>query len=67
MQRDSLDLLRNLNKKRLDVVGDPEIASRIKNGYDTLLAERNPASLTRDLGGTASTDQFAEALIAKLK
>ena len=28
-QRDSLDLIRNLNKERLGKVGDPEIASRI--------------------------------------
>jgi len=28
-QRDSLDLIRNLNKSRLNLVGDPEIAARI--------------------------------------
>ena len=35
-------------------------------GYDALLAESNPASLTRDLGGSAGTEQFADALIKKL-
>src|SRR5256886_741555 len=29
MQRDSLDAIKNLNQKHLDVVGDPEIATRI--------------------------------------
>jgi len=29
MQRDSLDAIKRLNQKRLDVVGDPEIAARI--------------------------------------
>ncbi|MGD9857728.1 MAG: DUF1501 domain-containing protein [Planctomycetaceae bacterium] len=32
-QRDSLDLIRRLNEQRLDVVGDPEIATRI-NAYE---------------------------------
>ncbi len=32
-QRDSLDLIRQLNEQRLDVVGDPEIATRI-NAYE---------------------------------
>ena len=32
-QRDSLDLIRKLNEQRLDVVGDPEIATRI-NAYE---------------------------------
>ena len=29
LQRDTLDLVRSLNRRRLDVVGDPEIATRI--------------------------------------
>jgi isocitrate/isopropylmalate dehydrogenase len=37
----------------------------VKNAYDTVLREGK--SLTRDLGGTAGTDQFADALISKLK
>lgn len=32
-QRDSLDLIRTLNQQQLDVVGDPEIATRI-NAYE---------------------------------
>jgi uncharacterized protein (DUF1501 family) len=31
MQRDSLDTIRRLNQKRLEVVGDPEIATRINS------------------------------------
>ena len=31
IQRDSLDTIRRLNEKRLDVVGDPEIATRINS------------------------------------
>ncbi len=40
-QRDSLDVLRRLNEQRLDVVGDPEIATRI-NSFE--LAFRMQAS-----------------------
>jgi isocitrate dehydrogenase (NAD+) len=40
------------------------IADRIKAAYNAVLAEGT--SLTRDLGGTASTDQFAEAVIKRL-
>jgi uncharacterized protein (DUF1501 family) len=41
LQRESLDTLRALNQKRLDVVGDPEIATRI-NAYE--MAYRMQAS-----------------------
>src|SRR5688572_32217314 len=33
MQRESLDVVRGLNRHRLEVVGDPEIATRI-NAYE---------------------------------
>ena len=33
IQRDTLDTIRKLNEKRLDVIGDPEIATRI-NSYE---------------------------------
>lgn len=42
-------------------------ALKIKTAYDSLLAESQPATLTRDLGGTAGTKEFTAALIAKLK
>jgi isocitrate dehydrogenase (NAD+) len=43
-----------------------DIAERIKTAYNAVLAEQKPGTLTRDLGGTAGTEQFADALIAKL-
>ena len=43
------------------------IATRIKSAYDRLLAEADPSKLTRDLGGTAGTDQFTDALIATMQ
>jgi isocitrate dehydrogenase (NAD+) len=49
----------------LNHLQEQAIAKKIRTAYDTLLAEGK--SLTADLGGTASTDQFADALIAKLK
>lgn len=50
MQRDSLDLLRNLNQKRMDVVGDPEIASRI-SAYELAYRMQASASGTDGLVG----------------
>ena len=48
----------------LDHVGDTRNAGRIRSAiYDVL---RNGCSLTADLGGTASTTQFANAIISKL-
>jgi isocitrate/isopropylmalate dehydrogenase len=50
----------------LNHVGETAIATKIKTAYDRLLAEGNPAKLTRDLGGTAGTEQFTRALIDQL-
>jgi isocitrate dehydrogenase (NAD+) len=47
----------------LNHLGETAIATKIKTGYDRLLAENDKAKLTRDLGGNASTDQFTDALI----
>ncbi len=41
------------------------VAKKIKTAYDAVLAEGKV--LTRDLGGTAGTEEFAEAVIAKMK
>ena len=41
------------------------IARKIKTAYDAVLAEGKV--LTRDLGGSAGTEEFAAALIAKMK
>ena len=49
----------------LNHLQEQAIAKKIRMAYDNLLTEGK--SLTADLGGTASTDQFADALIAELK
>ena len=43
-----------------------DVAEKIKTAYNAVLAAQKPETLTRDLGGTAGTDEFADALIAKL-
>lgn len=45
-------------------IGEADAASRIRTGLHAALAD--PASRTRDLGGTASTTAFADAVIARL-
>lgn len=47
-------------------LGEVEAARRIRTAYDALLAESRPEELTRDLGGTAGTRGFADALIKRL-
>jgi isocitrate dehydrogenase (NAD+) len=49
----------------LNHIHEEAMAQKIKAAYDTALSEGK--SLTRDLGGTASTIEFADAIIAKLK
>src|SRR3954465_12711323 len=49
----------------LNHIGEAAIADKIRKGYDAVLTEGK--SLTRDLGGTAGTDAFADALIAAMK
>jgi isocitrate dehydrogenase (NAD+) len=49
----------------LNHIHEEKAALKIKTAYDAVLGEG--AMLTRDLGGTASTDQFADAIIAKMK
>ena len=48
----------------LDHLGDEERARRIRRAIETTIREGKV--VTRDLGGTASTDQFTDAIIAKL-
>jgi len=48
----------------LEHIGDDERASRVRNALETTIREGK--TVTRDLGGTASTDQFTDAVIAKL-
>ena len=49
----------------LNHMHEEAIAKKIKSAYDALLAEGK--GLTRDLGRSAGTSEFTEALIAKLK
>ncbi len=49
----------------LNHLHEEPIARKIKDAYDALLTEGK--TLTRDLGGKAGTEEFADALIAKLK
>ena len=48
----------------LNYIGEEAIGTKIKNAYNAVLEEGK--SLTRDLGGTANTKQFTDAMIAKL-
>lgn len=50
LQRDSLDLIRNLNEKRLDDVGDPEIVTRIA-AYEMAYRMQTSAPELMDLAG----------------
>src|SRR5271170_6116170 len=47
----------------LNHLGETAIATKIKTAYDHMLSDGDPAKLTRDLGGNASTDQFTDSLI----
>ena len=48
----------------LDHIGDEARAKRIRTALETTIREGKV--VTRDLGGTASTDQFTDAIISKL-
>jgi isocitrate dehydrogenase (NAD+) len=48
----------------LDHMGDAQRAERIKAAVEQTLLERK--TVTTDVGGTATTDQFTDAVIAKL-
>jgi isocitrate dehydrogenase (NAD+) len=49
----------------LNHIHEESIAEKVKSAYDAVLREGK--SLTRDLGGTADTNTFADAIISKLK
>ncbi|MFI5233266.1 MAG: isocitrate/isopropylmalate dehydrogenase family protein [Gemmatimonadales bacterium] len=48
----------------LDHMGDGERATRVKGAIEQTLLERK--TVTADVGGTATTDQFTDAVIARL-
>jgi isocitrate dehydrogenase (NAD+) len=49
----------------LDHVGEGQRAQRIRNAAELLIREQQ--TVTRDLGGTASTSEFADAVIARMR
>ncbi len=50
----------------LNHIGEEATAAKIKTAYNAVLASGDKSKLTRDLGGSAATDQFADALIAAM-
>ncbi len=48
----------------LEYLNDGERAVRVRNAFEATVREGK--TVTRDLGGTASTDQFTDAIIARL-
>jgi isocitrate dehydrogenase (NAD+) len=48
----------------LEHVGDGDRARRIRDAMEAVIRERK--TVTRDLGGTATTAQFTDAIIARL-
>jgi isocitrate dehydrogenase (NAD+) len=48
----------------LDHIGDGDRATRVRSALETTIREGR--TITGDLGGNASTDQFTDAVIARL-
>lgn len=51
----------------LNHLGLTEAGDRIRNAYNAVLAEGRPDEITRDIGGTASTEGFASAVIRRME
>ena len=50
----------------LNHIGETDAGTRVREAYNALLQEGRPEDLTRDIGGTANTRGFADALIRRL-
>ncbi|MBI1849377.1 MAG: isocitrate/isopropylmalate dehydrogenase family protein [Planctomycetes bacterium] len=50
----------------LNYFGESAAADRIKAAYNAVLASSDPKVRTRDIGGTGGTDDFTNAIVAKL-
>ena len=48
----------------LDHIGETDRSKRVRTSLEQTIREGK--TVTRDLGGTASTDEFTDAIIAKL-
>jgi isocitrate dehydrogenase (NAD+) len=51
----------------LNHIGETAAADRIKAAYNAVLDAGHPGDLTRDIGGTAGTTRFADAIIERLQ
>ncbi|MDB5289080.1 MAG: isocitrate dehydrogenase, NAD-dependent, mitochondrial type [Phycisphaerales bacterium] len=49
----------------LDHIHEDAVSKKVRDAYEAVLKDGKP--LTRDLGGSAGTEEFAEALIRRLK
>jgi isocitrate dehydrogenase (NAD+) len=50
----------------LNHIGETAAADRIKQAYNTVLAQGDPQNMTRDIGGSASTDRFVDAILGNM-
>jgi isocitrate dehydrogenase (NAD+) len=50
----------------LNHIGEARAGERIRAAYDAVLEAENPAQRTRDIGGRASTEEFASAILERL-
>jgi isocitrate dehydrogenase (NAD+) len=50
----------------LNHLGQTSAATRIRDAYDAVLAHGERSELTRDIGGSAGTDEFADAIIRRM-
>src|SRR4051812_49365659 len=50
----------------LNHMHEEQLATKIKTAYNRVLAEGEASKLTKDLGGSANTDEFADAVIAAM-
>jgi len=48
-------------------LGEVDAHALLRKGYETVLREGRKEELTYDLGGTATTDEFADALIKRMQ
>ncbi|MFQ5468130.1 MAG: isocitrate/isopropylmalate family dehydrogenase, partial [Kiloniellaceae bacterium] len=50
----------------LNHIGQEPAADRIKAAYNTVLTHGNPEDLTPDIGGSGTTTDFTDAVIARI-
>jgi isocitrate dehydrogenase (NAD+) len=51
----------------LEHMHEDAVAQKIRTAYRAVLTEGDAKKLTRDMGGSAGTDQFADAVIAAMQ